>query len=230
VSLVTAYVRFPCRLSYTDRSCALQDDRTEEIREIVSTTPFRLHALKLESVFASSPALSTESLFASSPALSTSLLSTASISAPTPLESLQTLLSPTTHSPTSLRSLHTSLLHSLLRQTARTHDCDILLMGETATRVAIKTISGMAEGRGWSMGEEVGSEWDAEGVMVVRPMSLMLAKEVEFWNRLKGLQSLVVVNPGTTVEAKKAGIEALTEGARGDAGSAEETLRGLKRR
>lgn len=80
------------------------------------------------------------------------------------------------------------------------------------------------------MGEEVGSEWDAEGVMVVRPMSLMLAKEVEFWNRLKGLQSLVVVNPGTTVEAKKAGIEALTEGARGDAGSAEETLRGLKRR
>lgn len=38
------------------------------------------------------------------------------------------------------------------------------MTGETATRVAVKVLSGMAEGRGFNMGEEVGMEWENEEV------------------------------------------------------------------
>lgn len=40
----------------------------------------------------------------------------------------------------------------------------MLVTGETATRVAVKVLSGMAEGRGFNMGEEVGMEWENEEV------------------------------------------------------------------
>lgn len=78
----------------------------------------------------------------------------------------------------------------------------------------------MAEGRGYSMGEEVGVEWELEaeeekgglGLCQIRPLTLLLAKEVTFFSRVKALESLVIVNPGTGVEPRVAGIDALTEG------------------
>lgn len=64
------------------------------------------------------------------------------------------------------------------------------------------------------MGEEVAGEWiSPDGVMCVRPLCIVLAKEVAFWNRLREIDGLKgVVRPETGVEAKKAGIEALTSG------------------
>lgn len=69
------------------------------------------------------------------------------------------------------------------------------------------------------MGEEVGVEWELEseegeglGLCQIRPLTLLLAKEVSFFSRVKGLESLVIVNPGTGVEPRVAGIDALTEG------------------
>lgn len=111
------------------------------------------------------------------------------------------------------------------------------MTGETATRVAVKVLSGMAEGRGFNMGEEVGMEWECEEIdgicessfrsstitdidtakrtalMQIRPLSLLLTKEIAFYSRLRNLESLTIINPTTRIPAKKAGIEALTEGA-----------------
>ena len=48
--------------------------------------------------------------------------------------------------------------------------------------------------------------------MQIRPLSLLLTKEISYYCRLKNLESLTIINPTTGVQAKKAGIEALTEG------------------
>lgn len=188
----------------------MQPDRTEEVRAIVEqSTPFPFRSVKLESVFEASTSLSTS---LSSP----SLPSTSSGSpTATPLESLNALLSPITHSPTSLTALHAALLQSLLRKEATASGCEILLTGENAGRVAVKTLAGMAEGRGWSLGEEVGVSWEVEGgLLVARPVSGMLGKEVEYYAGVKGLRWVEMESPRTAMEgeARRKGIEALTEG------------------
>ncbi|ORY76238.1 hypothetical protein BCR35DRAFT_353399 [Leucosporidium creatinivorum] len=186
-------------------------DRTEEVRALVAETPFPFRSIKLESIF--TPSTTTFSTSYSTP----SLLTSTSTSTPLdPLTSLLSFLSPSTHSPTSLASLHSSLLHSLLRREALSSGCEILLTGETANRVAIQTIAGMAEGRGFSMGEEVGCEWEASeeeggGLLVARPLSSILLKEVTYYARIRELESLTMRRPETGVEPKKAGIEALVQ-------------------
>lgn len=62
--------------------------------------------------------------------------------------------------------------NALLRRTAASRGHEILLTGETATRVAIKVLAGMAEGRGWNMGEEVGAQWETQiGDICTLPLS-----------------------------------------------------------
>ena len=183
-----------------------QPDRTEEIRNIVSSTSFAFRSVKLEAIFADA----TLSASYASPSLTAS----SSTSSATPLDQLRALLSPSRHSTTSLAALRSSLLHALMRREAVNAGCEVLLTGETATRVAIKTIAGMSEGRGFSMGEEVGSEWDLaeERLLVCRPLSSVLLKELVYYCRMRELRWLTMQRPETGVEAKKAGIEALTEG------------------
>ena len=198
----------------------LQDtDRTEETRAIVEAAGFPFLALKLEDVFSSpgnslSMDLTTPSPSFLAPHLLsnplTDLLSRPSTSSSTPISSLSSLLAP--HSTTSRTALHSSLLHSLLRRTACSRSHELLVTGETATRIAIKTLAGMAEGRGWGMGEEVGASWEEGGLRIVRPLGLCLAKEVVYFGRAKGVEGRVEVRPGTAVEPRKAGIEKLTEG------------------
>jgi hypothetical protein len=74
----------------------------------------------------------------------------------------------------------------------------------------------MAEGRGFSMGEEVGCEWEASeeglGLLVARPLSSILLKEVLYYARIRELEILTMRRPETGVEPKNAGIEALVQG------------------
>lgn len=89
------------------------------------------------------------------------------------------------------------------------------MTGENAGRVAVKTLAGMAEGRGWSLGEEVGVSWEVEGeLLVARPVSGILGKEVEYYARVKELRWVEMESPRTAMEgeARRKGIEALTEG------------------
>ncbi|KAK4703805.1 cytoplasmic tRNA 2-thiolation protein 2, partial [Phenoliferia sp. Uapishka_3] len=184
-------------------------DHTEEARALVEAAGLIFVPLKLSSIF-------------DSPALSTSLSSTSlplsfDKSAPTSLSALFASLSPT-----SLASLRSSLVQSLLRRTAVARNHEILLTGETATRVAIKVIAGMAEGRGFALGEEVGAEFEAEEgkVTVVRPFSLALQMEVNLFLELAELKGKGWEDGSAGKEearqagdrdVKKKGIERLTE-------------------
>ncbi|KDE02751.1 hypothetical protein MVLG_06719 [Microbotryum lychnidis-dioicae p1A1 Lamole] len=108
---------------------------------------------------------------------------------------------------TSLASLQRSLLFTLLRRKARKEKCEVLVTGEGSDRVAELTIEGMALGRGYSIGEEVGVEWEVldrqqeqkqeqakgNGLLVARPVSGILRAEMEEFVRVK---RLVVPRPG----------------------------------
>ncbi|GAA6059547.1 hypothetical protein JCM10212_000603, partial [Sporobolomyces blumeae] len=159
------------------------DDRTDEVRQIVeSTTPFRFHPVKLSSVFAPSASTSTST---DSACLSTSL---SSASLPSHASSTSTasgddasshqrdqllsLLSPSSSSSSSSSSrpssislsattsstLHSTLVHSLLLSTAESLGAEVLLVGDSLTRVGVKVIQTMSQGMGASMGEIVASE------------------------------------------------------------------------
>ncbi|RUS22228.1 LOW QUALITY PROTEIN: hypothetical protein BC937DRAFT_89955 [Endogone sp. FLAS-F59071] len=92
--------------------------------------------------------------------------------------------------------------------------CTRLFLGDTSTRLAIRTISLTAKGRGYSLPLDVAVE-DAvsvPGVVVLRPMKDMLAKEVGVYNRWKELENGVVVTKSWATGAEpRNSIERLTE-------------------
>ncbi|KAM0789665.1 hypothetical protein ACM66B_006529 [Microbotryomycetes sp. NB124-2] len=186
----------------------------EDIRNVVASTPFQLHVIKLEDVF-DSTASSTQWLAQLGDATLPMVPTTSTAS---PRDQLRALLATDVHSATSLETLHAALLQTLLRRFAAKLECDILFTGETATRLAVKCVSGIAQGRGFAISEEMAVSWDAQDVvdrpvMVSRPMSMLLSKEVAFYLRFKGLSNgAFVERPTTRLPLKQAGIESLVEG------------------
>ncbi|GAA5976000.1 hypothetical protein JCM5350_000279 [Sporobolomyces pararoseus] len=202
-------------------------DKTEEIREIVeTTTPFKFLPIKLSSIFSTSTSTYTStSLLSTSISSSSSLPSKPSISttASSPLSQLLSLLHPQTTQPlppTTYSSLHQTLLSTLLLKTAQSiKGCELLLLGENSTRIGIKTISGMSQGRGFSLGEEISIEYihsfsrgggggdddddgdEGEELMVCRPMGNTLSKEVGYFTKSEGLKTVTVRNEDTSLVA-----------------------------
>ncbi|GAA5973927.1 hypothetical protein JCM11641_001223 [Rhodosporidiobolus odoratus] len=204
-----------CEVCFVDESEVEEhgEDRTSEIAQSVSSAfpEAKFTALKLSDVFdlpsTSSPTSPTSSLitsFTSSSLPSSPRPSSSSSTSPTlNATKLRSLLSPiySPLSPTSRTSLQHSLLHTLIRTHARSSACnaEILLVGDSATRIAIKMLSAMSEGRGFSGGEEVAAHYvdrsglveerEREGekpLLVVRPLALSLKKEIEFFGETIG--------------------------------------------
>jgi len=182
----------------------VQADRTDEVRAIVDATGFNFVSIKLSSLF--EPGSSSLSLRPSTSAL----LAQPSTSTASPADQLRALLAPLP--PTARASVTAALLSTALHRTAVARGHATLLTGETSTRLAIRTIAGMALGRGGSMGEEVGWEFEsAAGVLQCRPLRGVVDAEVRYYNRTKGLDWLERARPSDGVEPKKAGIDAVSE-------------------
>jgi len=81
-----------------------------------------------------------------------------------------------------------SLKHALLVNVARKTKSSILLLGDSSTRVAIKTISLTSKGRGFSLPFEISAEASCyAGLSIIRPMRDCLAKEIGLYNFFKEL-------------------------------------------
>ncbi|GAA5971348.1 hypothetical protein JCM3765_007012 [Sporobolomyces pararoseus] len=190
-------------------------DKTEEIREIVeTTTPFKFLPLKLSSIFSSSSSssslLSTSISTSSLPSKSTSSSSSSSTSS-SPKSQLLSLLNPSSYSlpPTNFSTLHQTLISTLLLKTAQElKGCELLLLGENSTRLGIKTICGMSQGRGFSLAEEISIEYihpspsqdGEEGeIMVCRPMGNSLSKEVGYFIKSENLKTVTIRNEDTSL-------------------------------
>lgn len=120
---------------------------------------------------------------------------------------------------TNYATLHSTLVQTLVLHQARKLSADVLLFGDNSTRLGIKTISNMSQGRGWSLGEEIsiehvslrprnhgglggGQEEEAEEkVLVCRPMGQALAKEVAYYTESEGLDTVTITNEDTSQRA-----------------------------
>lgn len=128
------------------------------------------------------------------------------------------------------------LLRSLLIEPFCKHRCTKLFLGESSTRLAIKTISLTSKGRGFSLPLEISGEntwfqgWPeivfgihqeidtnqihhlySIDVIIMRPMKDMIAKEIGIYNQFQGLETL---NTRTLTSRMRANvsIDRLTEG------------------
>ncbi|KAJ2613393.1 Cytoplasmic tRNA 2-thiolation protein 2 [Coemansia sp. RSA 1365] len=99
----------------------------------------------------------------------------------------------------------------LILQLARETECGVVLMGDSGTRIATKTMALTSRGRGFSLPIEVAakSQWFGD-VSVWRPMRDFVAKEIAFFNRWTGQKSAVVPT-FTTGESRLGSIDRLTE-------------------
>ncbi|GAA5880233.1 hypothetical protein JCM3774_003669 [Rhodotorula dairenensis] len=210
-----------CEVVHVDHSAVpgYGPDRTDQVRQLVTSIApdFTFTALRLEDAFrlgTSSLNVSARSAdlpsIASPSSLSEDESSSSSISGAR--ERLVALLSPDRFSPTALASLQRSLLDSLLTAHAASGSSSssadtVLLLGDTGTRSAIRTLAGMSQGRGYSIGEEVALEQILDAtpkgaaVMVLRPLGQAVDKEVAFYNRECARIPSVMLDPLETETA-----------------------------
>ncbi|KAK4051661.1 Cytoplasmic tRNA 2-thiolation protein 2 [Microbotryomycetes sp. JL201] len=183
-----------------------------EIRAAVASTPFRLHIAKLEDAFEV-----TNDVAWMAQLDDVSLPVVPSTSQASAQDRLLSFLATEMHSATSISTLHAALVHTLLRYHAKRLGCEILFTGETATRLAVKCVSGIAQGRGYAIGEEIAASWNSgdglDGyIMISRPMSALLSKEVAYYLRFKNISNgSSVEGRAARLPAKSAGVEALVE-------------------
>ncbi|SAM09220.1 hypothetical protein [Absidia glauca] len=115
---------------------------------------------------------------------------------------------------TAKEDLYWNFKFTMLLGIARKEGCDYIFMADSSTRQAIKMISKISNGRGYSIPFDVGLEVDGcfDDVVILRPMKDMLAKEMGMYNRLHGIDHDVTApfNWGTYMPPKSS-IERLTE-------------------
>ncbi|XP_072527107.1 cytoplasmic tRNA 2-thiolation protein 2 isoform X2 [Salminus brasiliensis] len=104
-----------------------------------------------------------------------------------------------------------TLRQHLILHTARTNGYSKVMMGDSCTRLAIRLLTNISLGRGAALAADTGFLDARYGdVVVVRPMRDYSAKEISFYNRLFGVQSVFIPGLDTKVP-DKASIQRLTE-------------------
>ncbi|KAJ1649059.1 Cytoplasmic tRNA 2-thiolation protein 2 [Dispira simplex] len=103
------------------------------------------------------------------------------------------------------------LTFQLLVQRAIHHRCDYIILGDTCTRLAIRTLANTGKGRGFALPLSLGGHptW-FNGIQFVRPLRECLVKEAALYNHIEQLQ--VFPTPSfTTLRPTKSSINKLTE-------------------
>ncbi|ORX62545.1 hypothetical protein DM01DRAFT_1279130 [Hesseltinella vesiculosa] len=106
------------------------------------------------------------------------------------------------------------LKFAMLTKIAQREGCEYVFLADSSTRQAIKMISYISHGRGYSIPLDVGLEVDGlyADLTVLRPMKDMLAKEMGLYNRIHRIeQDVTVPQNWTTYMPPKTSIEKLTE-------------------
>ena len=90
--------------------------------------------------------------------------------------------------------LHYLTMECLKREAIR-YGCESILLGDSATWMAIKVIANTSKGRGISLAEDISFQTKRQDVIWLRPMRDILAKEIELFNNFKQIPSV----PHTTL-------------------------------
>ncbi|KAI8813537.1 hypothetical protein BJ742DRAFT_788629 [Cladochytrium replicatum] len=133
-----------------------------------------------------------------------------SVSEMTPLEKLKVSLESVPKF-SSKEDLIYQYRSQLLLQIAREENCQAMLLGDNATRLAIRVISQTSKGRGFSLPLEIAGDTNFHGdVIVTRPLREILSKEVAFFNHYEGIEFIARPKLTTGMPAKQS-IDRLTE-------------------
>ncbi|CAI8010232.1 Cytoplasmic tRNA 2-thiolation protein 2-A [Geodia barretti] len=112
---------------------------------------------------------------------------------------------------TAKESLLLPLRRRLLVDAARKLGYSKVLMGDTATRLAVRLLGNVAQGRGQTLPLDTGFMDDRTGdVAFIRPLREFPANEVAMYASLNGLDSIAIPH-FTSLEPEMASIEQLTE-------------------
>ncbi|KAI9297016.1 hypothetical protein K502DRAFT_363683 [Neoconidiobolus thromboides FSU 785] len=83
-----------------------------------------------------------------------------------------------------------NLKHTLLVQIAKESNSSMLLLGDSSTTIAIKTIALTSKGRGFSLPFEIATESNCyQGVTLIRPMRDSINKEIAMFNYFNQLST-----------------------------------------
>lgn len=107
-------------------------------------------------------------------------------------------------SPTSRTDIVSTLLTRLLVDVAKTNDCESILFGDSTTRLAEKTLTETAKGRGFSLPWQVSDGTSPHGVGFNYPLRDVLKKELASFSSLTTppLTDLIIhQNPSSHVSA-----------------------------
>ncbi|GAA99341.1 uncharacterized protein L969DRAFT_93802 [Mixia osmundae IAM 14324] len=106
--------------------------------------------------------------------------------------------------PSAKMTLQKNLSRSLITRTAHEQGVTHLMMGETSTGVAIRTIAGMSVGAGFNLGEQVATHVPLfnDKLQLVRPLAHVSSREVAFLVKQLGLRTIFVPNDLTMAKAK----------------------------
>ncbi|PVU94870.1 hypothetical protein BB559_002906 [Furculomyces boomerangus] len=186
---------------HLDESAIFEDqDAEKSIMEIIEKYPFKCITKKLEDVFSSSR----YSKFVSKTTNSKGLFFSHSLEKETnesPKDLLVKLFEGI-KSTTSKEYMLECIKHHLLLEAARENGCEVIAVGNSATRIAVKSILMTSEGRGFSLPFDVGAESTLEeDVYIVRPLRSSLSKEIVYYNNLLGLESVTIPTFSTKANA-----------------------------
>ncbi|KAJ2317155.1 Cytoplasmic tRNA 2-thiolation protein 2 [Coemansia sp. RSA 2704] len=204
-------------VGHIDESCLFPGDQENVIRAIAAETDLDYNSLALEDAFAPeegraallelvqasmAPGTVRDQIYARlvQPAL-------ASGSHADQLKALFAGLESATDREDMLDIIKTALLLRLARESG----CDVVLLGDSATRVAVKAMALTARGRGISLPLETSAEsqWFHD-LLLLRPMRDFTAKEVVYFNRWTRQRSAHVPT-FTTGGPRRASIGRLAE-------------------
>lgn len=192
-------LRFEPGLAFVDEGEVLKQSviehssYIEQIRGIVSRTEFPFHLVKLEDIFSRSVQDDTSCCKRSEKA-----------------EKLKSLFD-AIPSVTEKEDLLKTLRNQLLLAVARKEGYSKVMVADCATRLSVRLLSNVSQGRGGDLPYDTGFSDDRHGdVIFVRPMREFMTKEIALYNFFNSVQT-VVMPTLSTMSHSHVSIDRLTE-------------------
>ena len=201
-------LRFEPGIAFIDEGEILKSSKEErlqyagQIREIASKTGFPFHQLNLEDVLGLEKSTQGDAIGRKK----SGKLETGKDDA----GKLKSLFDATV-SMTAKEDLLRILRHQLLLATARKEGYSKVMFAECATRISIRLLSDISQGRGGDLPYDTGFCDNRHGdVIFIRPMREFMSKEIALYNFFNNVETVQIMTLGTMTHSH-ASIDRLTE-------------------
>ena len=202
-------LRFEPGIAFIDEGEVLkqsEEERTnynQHIRDVVTRTKFPFHKLELEDIFSPGQCLQADAMCCNNKVEGEQTRTHQA-------EKLKNLFD-TTSSMTAKEDLLRTLRSKLLLATARNIGYSKIMFADCASRISVRLLSDISQGRGGDLPYDTGFSDGRHGdVIFVRPMREFMTKEIALYNFFNNVETLLIPTLGT-MSHSHASIDRLTE-------------------